>query len=48
MVGKKDLHYACGGYVISMLKLSGWPTNLVFSQLKEYPISLNCYNDIYP
>ena len=34
--------------VISTLKLSGWPTNLVFSQLKEYPISLNCYKDIYP
>ena len=34
--------------VISILKLSGWPTNLVFSQLKEYPISLNCYKDIYP
>ena len=33
--------------VISTLKLSGWPTNLVFSQLKEYPISLNCYKDIY-
>ena len=35
-------------HVISTLKLSGWPTNLVFSQLKEYPISLNCYKDIYP
>ena len=34
--------------VISTLKLSGWPTNLVFSQLKEYPLSLNCYKDIYP
>ena len=33
----------CGTYVISTLKLIGWPTNLVFSQLKEYPISLNCY-----
>ena len=32
--------------VISTLKLSGWPTNLVFSQLKEYPISLNCYEDL--
>ena len=32
--------------VISTLKLSGWPTNLVFSQLKD-PISLNCYKDIY-
>ena len=36
------------GNVISTLKLNGWPTNLVFSQLKEYPISLNCYKDIYP
>ena len=34
--------------VISTLKLSGWSTNLVFSQLKEYSISLNCYKDIYP
>ena len=34
--------------VISTLKLSGWPTKLVFSQLKEYSISLNCYKDIYP
>ena len=34
--------------VISTLKLSGWPTNLVFSQLKEYLISLNYYKDIYP
>ena len=34
--------------VISTLKLSGWPTNLVFSQLKEYSISLNCYKDVYP
>ena len=36
-----------GRGVIFTLKLSGWPTNLVFSQLKEYPISLNCYEDIY-
>ena len=35
-------------FVISTLKLNGWLTNLVFSQLKEYPISLNCYKDIYP
>ena len=35
-------------FVISTLKLNGWPTNLVFSKLKEYPISLNCYKDIYP
>ena len=34
-------------FVISTLKLSGRSTNLVFSQLKEYPISLNCYEDIY-
>ena len=34
--------------VISTLKLNGWPTNLVFSQLKEYSISLNCYKDVYP
>ena len=33
--------------VISTLKLSRWPTNIVFSPLKEYPISLNCYADIY-
>ena len=33
--------------IISTLKLSGWLTNLVFIQLKEYPISLNCYGDIY-
>ena len=34
-------------YVISTLKLNRWSTNLVFSQLNEYPISLNCYKDIY-
>ena len=30
------------------IKIKWVPTNLVFSQLKEYPISLNCYEDIYP
>ena len=34
--------------VISILKLSGWSTNLVFNQLKKYSRSLNCYKDIYP
>ena len=51
-IGKRHLHLNTNIYghesVISTLKLNGWPTNLVFSQLKEYPISLNYYKDIYP
>ena len=39
-----DLRGGCYFHV----KIKWVPTNLVFSQLKEYPISLNCYKDIYP
>ena len=46
---KNDIHHPSRiEPVISTLKLSGWPINLVFNQLKEYSISLNCYKDIYP